>query len=179
MAPLVFAPGQVVLSLVAMVPLRDLATIVAPAMRIVRAIPLPSAAQRVSPTPIIPPDAAIRGLFDRLGVAIEVADEGAFDALAAASGIMAGHFAMAASVTTWLEGKGVSAQASRDYVGRILLGLAMTADKAPRSSFATLSDEHQTRGGLNEQFRSNLETGGVHDVIKAGLDRLFERIRTS
>lgn len=176
-APLAFDPRHLVLSLVATISMAEVARMVAPATRIVRAIPLPSAAQRASPTPILPPEPAIKALFDRLGVAVEVDEEAAFDALAAASGIMAGHFAVAATVSRWLEGKGVPAEASRDYVGRILLGLALTADRSSGTPFERLSDEHVTLGGLNEQFRSKLEAGGVHDVVRDGLDGLFTRIQ--
>src|SRR3546814_20744005 len=51
------------------------------------------------PTPIFPPDKEARALFDRLGTAIELADESAFDIFTAASATMASYFAFAHSIT--------------------------------------------------------------------------------
>src|SRR3546814_17344237 len=56
---------------------------------------------RSGPTPIFPPDDEVRALFDRLGTAIELADESAFDIFTAASATMARYFAFAHSIAAW------------------------------------------------------------------------------
>src|SRR5262249_14739752 len=70
-------PDHQVLSLVATVTLDYLKSKTAPAAKVVRAVPLPSVAQRRGPTAIFPPDADIAALFDALGTAIPLKEESA------------------------------------------------------------------------------------------------------
>ncbi|KAB0680413.1 NAD(P)-binding domain-containing protein [Aureimonas leprariae] len=173
-----FRPDHLVVSLVATVSADTIASIVAPATRVVRAIPLPSAADRASPTPVMPPDPVVKDIFDRTGVAIETTDAKAFDAMSAASGIMAGHFAAAGSVANWLAEQGLGRSQADSYVRLLLAGLAGTARSAT-GDFGELAKEHVTAGGLNEQFLAHLARHGVDATIRSGLDDLLARITRS
>src|SRR3546814_14798535 len=102
-------------------------------------------------TPICPPDDEVRALFDRLGTAIELADESAFDIFTAASATMASYFAFAHSIAAWMQRHGTDAAQARLFVAQLLKSLGETATIAPQAGFAPLADEHQTRGGINEQ----------------------------
>lgn len=177
LAGLRFKETHVVVSLVAMLSLEELSPLVAPAARVLRAIPLPAAAEGRSPTALMPPDPTVAALFERVGTVTEVSDPTAFDALAAASGTMAAHFSMAAAVAGWLAEQGLPQDAARDYVGRILSGLARTADASPTTDFARLAREHTTPGGLNEQLERHLGDSGAFEAMRAGLDGLHRRIR--
>jgi pyrroline-5-carboxylate reductase len=55
LSELAFRPDHRVISLVSALSLRSLSELVAPAVRIARAVPLPSAAKQLSPTAIYPP----------------------------------------------------------------------------------------------------------------------------
>src|SRR3546814_3837197 len=68
---------------------------------------------RSGPTPIFPPDDEVRALFDRLGTAIELADESAFDIFTAASATMASYFAFAHSIAAWMQRHGTDAAQAR------------------------------------------------------------------
>lgn len=173
-----FRPDHLVVSLVATVAIEDLTPVVAPATRIVRAIPLPSAAERASPTPIMPPDPIAKSIFDRVGTAIETSNPRAFDAMSAASGIMAGHFAAAGAVAGWLADQGLERPRADAYVRLMLAGLAGTA-RSGQSDFAELAREHTTAGGLNEQFLAHVTERGMAETIRSGLDALLARIEAS
>jgi len=67
LAELRFNPGHHVISIVSGLRLRTLADLAAPATKITRAVPLPLAATRRSPTALYPPDSAARDLFASLG----------------------------------------------------------------------------------------------------------------
>lgn len=172
-----FRPEHLVVSLVATLAAEAISGLVAPATRIVRAIPLPSAAERASPTPVMPPDPVVREIFDRTGVAIETADARAFDAMSAASGVMAGHFAAAGAVARWLADQGLAPDQANAYVRSLLAGLAGTVG-ATSDSFAELAADHTTPGGLNAQFLAHLREHDFEGTIRTGLDDLFARIRT-
>src|SRR3546814_13257058 len=86
------------------------------------------------PTPICPPDKEARALFDRLGTAIELADESAFDIFTAASAKMASYFAFAHSITAWMQRHGTDAAQAHRFVAQMLKGLSETAAKIGRAS---------------------------------------------
>src|SRR5258708_11488148 len=67
-----FRPDHQVISLVSALSLRGLSELVAPALRIARAVPLPSTAKRLSPTAIYPPDPVAFELFAAVGTVFPV-----------------------------------------------------------------------------------------------------------
>src|SRR3546814_13706395 len=103
-------------------------------------------------------DVCSSDLFDRLGTAIELADEGAFDIFTAASATMASYFAFAHSIAAWMQRHGTDAAQARLFVAQLLKSLGETATISPQAGFAAPADEHQPRGGINEQdFRAGSE----------------------
>jgi pyrroline-5-carboxylate reductase len=174
-----FRPDQKVVSLIATVSLDDLRAAVAPAAQVIRAVPLPAVARRQGPTVIYPPDAAIKALFDALGTAVVLDNEGDFDAFTTTTAVMAGYFAFAGTVTTWMERNGIAAGTARAFVGQMLAGLAGAAAAMPDRSFAALADEHQTRGGLNEQLFRAIATDGQLVELDRALDGVLQRLQTA
>src|SRR6202789_2297945 len=90
-----FSADQNVISVVSGFPVARLAGLVAPAAKITRAVPLPSAARRGSPTAIYPRDGLTVELFGLLGEAFAVDTEREFDALCTVTATMATYFAFA------------------------------------------------------------------------------------
>jgi len=88
-----FRPDHQVISLVSALSLRSLSELVAPAVRIARAVPLPSAAKRLSPTTIYPPDPMALELFAAVGTVFPVERESEFDAICATTATIASYFA--------------------------------------------------------------------------------------
>jgi len=174
-----FRSEHKVVSLIAAVSLDYLRGAVAPAGQVIRAVPLPAVALRQGPTAIYPPDPEIRALFDKLGSAVALDNEGEFDTFTATTAVMASYFAFAGTVAGWMERNGIAADTARAFVGQMLSGLAGTASAAPDRSFVALADEHQTRGGLNEQvFRAISRDGQLADLDRA-LDGVLERLRAA
>jgi pyrroline-5-carboxylate reductase len=171
-----FRSDHHILSLVATVSLDQLRAMMAPATRITRAVPLPAVALRQGPTAMFPPDDAVRALFDRLGTAIVLEDEAAFDLFTSASATTACYFAFAGTIARWLERHGINANASRLFVGDMLRGLACTH---PERDFAALADEHQTHGGINEQVIQQVAPDGTIAALDTALDGVLGRLRTS
>ena len=177
LAPLRFRREHRVISLMAAVSLDQLHRWTAPADRVVRAVPLPSVARRAGPTAMFPPDAEARRLFQRLGTAIELADESEFEVFTAATAAMASYFAFAHSIADWMERSGVEAARARGFVAQMLKGLSETAVAAPQSSFSALAEEHQTRGGINEQLFRRLTRNGRIPGLDLALDEIADRLR--
>ncbi|HWL80601.1 MAG TPA: pyrroline-5-carboxylate reductase [Roseomonas sp.] len=165
-----------VLSLIATVSLDYLRSATAPAGRVTRAVPLPMVAMQEGPTAIFPGDEKVRSLFERIGTAIVLENEAEFDVFTAATAVMASYFAFAGTVTGWMERGGISPEKARAFVGQMLQGLSRTA---PERDFATLADEHQTRGGINEQVVRHVAPGGVIPDLDAALDAVLVRLKSA
>lgn len=176
LANLRFRSDHHVLSLMATVSLDDLRAMTAPAARITRAVPLPAVALRQGPTAMFPHDDAVSALFDRLGSAIVLEDEAAFDLFTAATATMASYFAFAGTIARWLERRGIAPATSRTFVGDMLRGLACTD---PGRDFAALAAEHQTRGGINEQVVGQVAPDGTIAALDTALDGVLSRLRAS
>jgi len=176
LAELTFRPDHQVISLVAAVSLDYLRGATAPAMSIVRAVPLPMVARRQGPTALFPAGGVAKTLFDRLGTAIELDDETAFATFTAATAMMASYFRFAGAAAHWMENQGIDVARSNAFIRQMFSGLAGTGLETPERSLNALAGEHETRGGLNEQVRVFLEGQGVFGAVAQGLDAVQTRL---
>jgi pyrroline-5-carboxylate reductase len=171
-----FRPDHQVISLVSALSLRSLSELVVPAGRIARAVPLPSAAKRLSPTAIYPPDPVAVELFAAVGTVFPVDRESEFDAVCATTASIASYFAFNETIASWLEQQGVPGLQARDYIGRLFFGVTTGAMDAPERNFQSLASTHATAGGINEQFLKHLLEHGVMTRVSEALDRVLRRI---
>jgi pyrroline-5-carboxylate reductase len=171
-----FRPYHRVVSLIPAVTLAYLRDITAPAGSVTRAVPLPSAARGQSPTSMYPPDPLLKSLFEKVGVVIELDGEEEFEAFTTATAIMSSYFRLAETVVAWMQRENVSAAKAHAFVSQILLGLSGATAASPESSFAELTEEHQTRGGLNEQVLQSITTAGVFTELDHALDGVLARL---
>jgi pyrroline-5-carboxylate reductase len=171
-----FRPDHRVISLVSGFSVPRLSVLIAPAGSISRAVPLPSAARRRSPTGIYPRDGHTIELFALLGAAFAVDTEHEFDALCTATATMATYFAFADGVASWLARNGIPAAQARDYIARIYAGLSDTAMVDPERSFHALAADHATRGGINEQVLTLLTAHGTFEKFSECLDGVMRRV---
>ena len=174
---LTFSERQPIISMMAGISIAALGELVAPAHDIARAIPLPAVSAREGATPIFPPTAAARTLFDRLGSSIEIPDAVAFESMSASTATIAAYFAYLDRICRWLVTQGVADTAAKRHVAATFAGLAaQLRDQAP--DFAHLAKDHATRGGINEQFLGVLEQAGTFAAVDDGLNRVLERLRS-
>ncbi|MFM0203622.1 pyrroline-5-carboxylate reductase [Paraburkholderia fungorum] len=170
------APTHHILSFIATWNRERIAALMPEVKHIVRLAPLPMVAQAMGPTIIYPEDRVATELFAPLGAAIPVENEDAFDCLFASTSLMGSFFAMIEAQATWLHQQGIPYPNARTYLASLFNGLACTANTR-RESFAELSKEFSTPGGLNEQMTADLESQGVFRAQASALDRILARIR--
>lgn len=171
-----FRPDHHAVSLIAAVSLDYLKEVTAPAATVTRAVPIPSVARRQGPTAFYPPNPNVKALFASLGTAIELDDESEFHAFTAGTAMMASYFQFAEAIASWMAGNGVAREKAQAYVGQMLVGLAGNFGSAADRDFATLAEEHQTRGGLNEQVLEFLSAQGNFMNISLALDAIKARL---
>jgi pyrroline-5-carboxylate reductase len=144
------------ISVVATLSLQDVTRLAAPARNVTRAVPLPSAVKRQSPTAIFPRSESAAALFDSLDKTFAVDSEAEFDALSTATATIASHFAFLDCIESWLVRRGVAEVRARGYLAQMFLGLADAATAMPGRSSHALIAEHATPGGINEQILDHL-----------------------
>ena len=171
-----FRPDHQVISLVSALSLRSLSELVAPALRIARAVPLPSTAKRLSPTAIYPPDPVALELFAAVGTVFPVERENEFDAICATTATIASYFEFSETIASWLEQQGVPASQAREYIARLFFGVTTGAVEASERSFQSLAAAHATAGGINEQFLKYLVERGFLTSVSEALDAVLHRI---
>jgi len=174
-----FRPDHCVISVVSALSLRSVSELVSPAMRVTRAVPLPSTAKRMGPTAIYPPDRLVDDLFAALGTVFAVETEDEFDAMCAATSTIASYYAFIDGVASWLARNGVPEAKARDYVGRMFWGLTSAAVDAPERTFQSLASDHATAGGINEQFLTHMVKHGLSRSVSEGLAAVMQRIRAA
>ena len=171
-----FRPDHEVISLVPVTSLAYLRSATAPAATVTRAVPMPMVARRQGPTAIYAATPVARRLFDSLGSTIELSDEKCFDAFTAETALMATYFRFLETAAQWLRARGVAADQADRYVRQLFWGLAGTALASPQRTLGELADEHQTRGGLNEQVRTHMEGKGMFAELTNALDAVLARL---
>jgi pyrroline-5-carboxylate reductase len=170
---LTFRPDHAIVSVMAGVPLDELAPLVAPAGEVSRAIPLPPVARRTGVTPIHPDAAAARALFDRLGGATAVDDVAAFEAMSAVTATIAAHLRYVAAISDWLSRHGVAPEQASRYASSIFAGLADTLSDGT-ADLDRLARTYATPGGINERFAAMLEEADVFELVGRSLDAVYD-----
>jgi pyrroline-5-carboxylate reductase len=171
-----FRPQHVVMSVVAGVPLARLHDWAAPAGRLVRAIPLPSAARARSLTAMYPDDTVARELFGRVGGILVPSEEPTLEALSAATATIAAHLDYLKTIADWLADHGLDPAAATAYTSHIFGQLGQSLLERA-GSLATLTEQHMTPGGINQQFLTDLRRDGVPELVRRALDRVLARLR--
>jgi len=179
LSDLTFRADHHVISLMAIIPLEQVRSMVAPARAVTRAVPLPLVADRCGPTPIFPPDQVAARIFSRLGAAIEATSADQFSAYCAATATMASYFTFAEEIAAWLTRHGVPPADARRYVGTVFQGLGNIAASTQEHSLAALAGEFATRGGINEQVVAHMKARGAFDALSEGLDAVFQRMKAA
>ena len=136
-----FRPDHHVISLIALISLERVQALVAPATRVVRAIPLPMVATRAGMTALYPDDSTARAIFTQLGSTIVLESSEHFNAFSAATATMAPYFAFAGEVTEWLTRRGVPSATARSYIAGVFHGLATVAANPSAQPFPALAEK--------------------------------------
>jgi pyrroline-5-carboxylate reductase len=176
LADLTFRAEQVVISVMAGIPIDDLRPEVTPAEVIVRAIPLPAVARRRGLTAIHPPNEVARGIFEPLGGVIVPDDERAFDSLSASSATIAAHLAYLDTISRWLVDRGIREADATRYVAAMFGALSETLPDSQSIDLSALADDFATPGGFNEQFLAALRDAGTYDSVEDALDGVARRL---
>lgn len=173
LSPLSFEPGQLVISLMAKVPLPQVQALVRPATA-VRALCMPTAARRQGSIILYPYSERAKQVLAPLGELLAVANETVLETLWAATGLVASQLELVNTVYLWLTAHGVSAPLADGFTKRLFaatMSQALDNDERLESQVAAA----QTKGGLNEQALDELRAERVFEMVNATLDGVARR----
>lgn len=183
LAGLRLRPEQIVVSLIATVPMTRIAALAKPATRLQRAVPLPGSARRDGPIAVFPDLAETRDLWDTLGARVGCRSEEELETLWTVTALIAPFYALLDDIQGWCAEQGAEPAAATAYVAAFYASLANGAGGAVHSDagngegFADLARAAQTPGGLNEQAIGILAGHGGNAGVRAAMEAVRERLR--
>lgn len=176
LAGLRFRPEQVVISLVALLPLAAVRAAVAPARLVCRCLPLPTIARRRGPIVLHPELAPVRALLAPLGELVPAGSEAELEDLWVPTALIAAFYHHLATVAGWCARRGVPPERADAYTRALFEGLAGEALAARGVDLAELAAAARTKGGLNEQVQEELEAAGAFAAVERAMDRIAARL---
>ncbi|MGW0664801.1 NAD(P)-binding domain-containing protein [Streptodolium elevatio] len=176
LAGLAVGADKIVVNVMAGVANEDLRRTLATDAALVRAIPLPPIRERRSVTVTCPSHPVVDALFDRLGGALPVADEAAFDVFSTVTGTLTTQYHFLAALTSWAVEHGVRSDDADRYVRGLFQGLAGTLGDGTRS-LEQLAADHETPNGSNERIRTTWFTSANSEALHKALDDLLAVLR--
>lgn len=172
-----FREAQTVVSAIATMDRPRLSRWIGADVTLVQAVPLPAVAHRGGVTAIYPQNEQMAAMFGALGTAISCNTKTEYDALAAASALMATYFGVLDVAASWMVGKGLPAELARGYLTPLFSDLTEVARSAgPKVAYSELTSEFCTKGGLNEQVLNDFRTYDGPAALTRALDNVFSRI---
>lgn len=139
---------------------------------LVRAIPLPAIRERRSVTVTYPSHPTVDSLFERLGGALPVADEAAFNVFSALTGTLTTHYSYLATLTSWAIGHGIVPDDADGYVRSLFQGVGRALSDRTRS-LHQLAADHETPRGNNERIRTTWFDPANSEALNKALDELL------
>jgi pyrroline-5-carboxylate reductase len=170
-----FRADHAILSLIAILPRAQLAPLVAPARRIVRAVPVPSVARRIGPIAMTPRDGEMEALLSGIGTPVATDDEHRFETLWTLTALIAPYYKLVDRAALWASAQGLPAEDARRYAATLFHALSLPLAE-PGADPAELAQEAQTVGGLNEQVVRELEQADVYGIVAQRLHRILARL---
>ena len=175
LAGIVFRSDQLVVSLVAGLPLADVQAL-APRSRVERAVPMPGIARGDGPITVFPGQPELVALLRPLGDLVVAPSEAGLN-MGGVTGFMSSYFELQHTLIKRAAAAGISNEDARRYVVSLLSMLATTARDTSAEHFDELVTEHQTKGGLNERVRANLLAAGWFDAPGAAFTAIAKLSR--
>jgi pyrroline-5-carboxylate reductase len=172
-----FTADHRIISLIAAFSCERLAPLLKPAHQIVRAVPMPFAAQRRGPLALYPDPDWAADLLRPLGELIAAPSEATFNRFCAITATMSSYYLWLGGLTDWLAAGGIAPDLAARYVTSQIHALSLVpAELSEQVDFDRLAERFATKGGLNEQVAAGLSAVGMFDALRLQLDRVLLRI---
>ncbi len=177
--PLVFRAGQQVISAMASVSLAQLKSLCAPAIDIIRTMPVGFLEVGGCPLPAYPDGDLLDALFEPENPVITLPDEAAFNYHSAIATFISGMLDMMSTSAGWLARKTGDALTAEFYTTQLLSGFLNAMPKNNAGQIDRELNALATPGSLSLQMKTDLRSAGIHTHLRAALDRIEAKLENS
>ena len=174
--PLRFQKDHIVVTVVAIRPLEEMRSHLAPAETVVRAIPLPSVAKHLGPVVYYPDVPEVRELFGKMGTLVNVQSEHELVVLSGITALISPYYALLDTFLKVAIEAGVDENMAARYITSMFLALTRLAEEAKGMGFRELADEAATPGGINEQALNEILEGNGNVIFASALKSILTRL---
>eukprot|EP01031_Cornospumella_fuschlensis_P027006 gene27006-32628_t len=143
--------------------------------RLVRTVPLPSAARRSGPIVMYPPNADAEQLLYIIGTPVVCTTEAQMKPMISVTGHISSFFELMRSSEEFLTNQDIDSSTARQFVTSFYSSLAAGAFQS-HESLADMRDEAATPGGLNEQSVAFLRSSPHFELHKQSLAAILDRL---
>lgn len=173
--PLNFRENHVVVSVIAIRPIKEIREYVEPARIVIRAVPLPAIANHIGPLIFYPEHDSVAKLFASTARVIPVGRESDLIVLSAITGLIATYYALVTALSGWAASAGVDQAIAKEYNLSMFDALNYLAMESG-ATLEELSAEAATPGGLNYQALQELQKRKAFAPFLDVLNILLERL---
>jgi pyrroline-5-carboxylate reductase len=177
LSELTFKENHVVISLLAGTTNLEIAPLVSPAKRLIRAVPLPCVAKHIGPIATYPPDEIANRLFDPLGTFVAVQKEAQLETLSIITALMAPYYALLKTVVNWSEGQDVARKQAAEYTTAMFAALSVMSMEIQDGNLDVLVKESMTPGGLNEKAMDTIQDHGGFNPWRMALEDVKAKVK--
>lgn len=176
LSPLAFHATQGVISVMAGITSAQLATLCAPATRIVQTIPLGFLEKGGCPLAAYGDHAMLSALFAPENPVIAIQDEAAFNAHFAICAMVPGLLDLMATGSDWLAAQSGDADKAEHFTTQLVAGFLAAMDKGTADRLAAERDALATDGTISLQMTDSLRNYGAHDALRTTLSEIGHRL---
>ena len=171
-----FREGQRVISFMVGIKTKEIRTLIAPATFEAIMIPFPSIAEGGSPVLAYPRSDTIEEIFGAANTVVPVTSEAALNDFLAAQAVLSPTVKLLATAVDWLAARTGDYHGSEQFLRLLVGGSLMAKPMDSKDVLPGLIESLNTPGGLNRQFREQMEREGVFAAAESGLDALAKRL---
>lgn len=174
--PLPFDKSKLVVSMMAAVDYQETMDLTKmPADRVVRTVPLPSAANRSGPVVTFPHNAAVESVLSVVSKPVVCDTEADMKPMIALTGHISSFYELMEASQDFIVDKGVHPDAAREFVASFYSSLARGAELS-NHRLEDMAEEAATSGGLNAQSWEYLKKTDHYQVHKQSLEAIHTRL---
>lgn len=176
LSPLDFRATQGVISVMAGITSAQLATLCAPATRIVQTIPLGFLEKGGCPLAALGDTDMLAALFSPENPVVAIQNETAFNAHFAICAMVPGLLDLMATGSGWLATQSGDADKAEYYTTQLVAGFLAAMDKGTANRLSTELDALATDGTISLQMTDSLRNQGAHDALQTALSDIGHRL---
>lgn len=174
--PLKFRKEHIVVTVVAIRPLDEMKGYVAPAQKVVRAVPLPPVARHLGPVVFYPEIPEVSELFGKMGALVPVKSEHELVVLSGITGLISPYYALLDTFLKVAVEAGVDEKMAAKYITAMFLAQTQLAADSEDADFGELAAQAATPGGINEQALREIREVNGYEVFAKALKSLLKRL---